>query len=144
MRSGFQPLLRGLLRPGRGGGLAGVVAAAALVLSGPARALEVPTGPACLPGSAVAPRCRELVITNQPPYPESQTPQLPVQSFDPAFTEIVGRIPDLVPLATGFGFLEGPVPSPGAAGRRWLVVDHRSGSQQRLCDALERPRSSGF
>lgn len=89
-------------------GLAGVLAAAALLLAGPARALEVPTGPACLPGSPVALRCRGLVITNQPAYPESQAPQLPVQSFDPAFTEIVGRIPNLVPLATGFGFIEGP------------------------------------
>lgn len=84
------------------------IATASLALTTSALALEVPTGVACLPTSAVAPLCRELVITNNPPYPGSQSPQLPVQSFDPAFTEIVGRIPDLVPLATGFGFLEGP------------------------------------
>ena len=109
MRSGLGlGSLRGLLRSGCGGGLAGAVVVAALVLAGPARALEVPTGSACLPGSAVASRCRELVITNQPAYPESQSPQLPVQSFDPAFTEIVGRTPVLIPLATGFGFSEGP------------------------------------
>jgi gluconolactonase len=92
---------------GRGGPVCGL-ATASLALTTSALALEVPTGVACLPTSAVAPLCRELVITNNPPYPGSQSPQLPVQSFDPAFTEIVGRIPDLVPLATGFGFLEGP------------------------------------
>ena len=81
------------------------IATASLALTTSALALEVPTGVACLPTRAVAPLCRELVITNNPPYPGSQSPQLPVQSFDRAFTEIVGRIPDLVPLATGLGFL---------------------------------------
>ncbi len=110
MRSGLRAYcLGGLLQLGFAhSGLPVVLAVAALEPISPARALEVPTGPACLPGSAVAPRCRDLVITNQPPYPESQTPQLPVQSFDPSFTEIVGRTPALIPLATGFGFSEGP------------------------------------
>ena len=89
---------------GRGGLVCGT-ATASLALTTSALALEVPTGVACLPTRAVAPLCRELVITNNPPYPGSQSPQLPVQSFDRAFTEIVGRIPDLVPLATGLGFL---------------------------------------
>ena len=68
-----------------------------------------PTGAACLPGSPVVKRCREVVIRSHPHYPESQSPQLTVQAFDPAFEGIVGRTPKLIPLATGFGFLEGPV-----------------------------------
>lgn len=68
-----------------------------------------PTGAACLPQSPIAKQCRAVVISNNPDRPSSTSPQLPVQSFDPAFTAIVGRTPKLVPLATGFGFLEGPV-----------------------------------
>ena len=66
-------------------------------------------GAACLPGSPVAKECRDLRIVNNPPYPQSESPQLTVQALDPAFEAIVGRTPQLVPLATGFGFLEGPV-----------------------------------
>lgn len=69
----------------------------------------VPMGPACLPGSPVAGKCRDVAITSHPSYPEAQSPQLTVQAFDPSFEAIVGRTPQLVPLATGFGFLEGPV-----------------------------------
>jgi len=69
----------------------------------------VPMGAACLPGSQVAKQCQDVVITNNPYYPEAQSPQLNVQALDPAFEAIVGRTPQLVPLATGFGFTEGPV-----------------------------------
>ncbi|MCP9810055.1 SMP-30/gluconolactonase/LRE family protein [Cyanobium sp. HWJ4-Hawea] len=68
-----------------------------------------PTGSACLPGNPQAKQCRDVSIINNPVYPESQSPQLTVISLDPEFEEIVGRTPNLVPLATGFGFLEGPV-----------------------------------
>jgi gluconolactonase len=68
-----------------------------------------PMGAACLPGSPVANQCKEVAITSNPYYPESQSPQLTVQAFDPTFEAIVGRTPQLVPLATGFGFTEGPV-----------------------------------
>ena len=70
---------------------------------------SAPMGSACLPGSPVAKECRDLRIVNNPPYPQSESPQLTVQALDPAFEAIVGRTPQLVPLATGFGFLEGPV-----------------------------------
>jgi gluconolactonase len=70
---------------------------------------SAPMGAACLPGSPVAKECRDLRIVNNPPYPQSESPQLTVQALDPAFEDIVGRTPQLVPLATGFGFLEGPV-----------------------------------
>ena len=65
----------------------------------------VPMGAACLPGSPVAKQCRNVKITNNPPYPESQSPQLTVQAFDPSFAAIVGRTPQLLPPARGFGFL---------------------------------------
>jgi gluconolactonase len=44
-----------------------------------------------------------------PPYPEEQNPQLPLEVYDPAFAEILGKQPALVHLAKGFGFTEGPV-----------------------------------
>jgi len=72
--------------------------------SGPA-----PMGAACLPGSPIAKQCQDINITSNPFYPESQSPQLTVQALDPTFAAIVGRTPQLVPLATGFGFTEGPV-----------------------------------
>ena len=68
-----------------------------------------PMGAACLPGSPVAEQCKNLVITSNPYYPESESPQLTVQALDPAFEAIVGRTAKLVPLAKGFGFTEGPV-----------------------------------
>jgi len=72
--------------------------------SGPA-----PMGAACLPGSPIAKQCQDINITSNPFYPESQSPQLTVKALDPTFAAIVGRTPQLVPLATGFGFTEGPV-----------------------------------
>lgn len=94
---------QGALRPGS------VMLLVALISSCQHSPANPPTGAACLPQSPVAKQCRAVVITNNPFYPSSQSPQLPVQSFDPAFTRIIGRTPNLVPLATGFGFLEGPV-----------------------------------
>lgn len=81
-----------------------------------------PTGSACLPQSPVAKQCRAVVISNNPHRPSSSSPQLPVQSFDPAFTAIVGRTPRLMPLATGFGFLEGPVFLKNRVGDGGLVL----------------------
>lgn len=48
-------------------------------------------------------------IENQPPYPLSESPQLPLEVYDDAFAQILGLEPKLVPLAKGFGFTEGPV-----------------------------------
>lgn len=87
----------------------GALAMTALISSCQRNPPHPPTGAACLPQSPVARQCRAVMITNNPHRSSSSSPQLPVQSFDPAFTAIVGRTPKLVPLATGFGFLEGPV-----------------------------------
>ena len=88
-------------------------------------AAAVPMGAACLPGSPVARDCRNLVIINSPEYPESESPQLTVQAFDQEFAEIVGRTPNLIPIATGFGFAEGPVflKDPKGPGGMLLVTD---------------------
>lgn len=43
-----------------------------------------------------------------PPYPMSAAPQLPLEVYDQAFAEILGKEPKLVHLAKGFGFTEGP------------------------------------
>lgn len=88
-------------------------------------AAAVPMGAACLPGSPVARDCRNLVIINSPEYPESESPQLTVQAFDQEFAEIVGRTPNLIPIATGFGFTEGPVflKDPKGPGGMLLVTD---------------------
>ena len=94
----------------------------ALISSCQSRPANPPTGAACLPQSPVAKRCRAVAITNNPHYPSSKAPQLPVQSFDPTFTNIVGRTPNLVPLATGFGFLEGPVFLKNKSGSGGLVL----------------------
>ena len=83
---------------------------------------QPPTGAACLPSSPVAKQCRGVVIRNNPDRPSSTPPQLPVQSFNPTFTAIVGRTPKLVPLATGFGFLEGPVFLKDSTGPGGLVL----------------------
>ena len=96
----LQPHQKRLLRLLLGGSM--------LIACRPAAA-AVPMGADCLPGSSVARECRNLVITNSPEYPESESPQLTVHALDPAFEVIVGRTPKLIPLAKGFGFTEGPV-----------------------------------
>ena len=68
-----------------------------------------PVGSACLPASPLARSCRVLPLVSHPADPESQAPQLRVHVLDPEFERIVGRTPHLVPLARGFGFVEGPV-----------------------------------
>lgn len=70
----------------------------------------------------MAKQCRGVSIVSHPPYPESQTPQLSVQALDPEFERIVGRTPELIPLATGFGFLEGPVFLKDAKGSGGLIL----------------------
>jgi len=70
----------------------------------------------------VAKQCRGVAIVSHPPYPESQTPQLSVQALDPEFERIVGRTPELIPLVTGFGFLEGPVFLKDAKGSGGLIL----------------------
>ena len=86
-----------------------LIAGAALLIGCQPSSGPAPMGAACLPGSPIAKQCQDLNITNNPFYPESQSPQLTVQAFDPTFAAIVGRTPQLVPLAVGFGFTEGPV-----------------------------------
>lgn len=48
-------------------------------------------------------------IINAPPYPISEQPQLPLEVMSPEFAKILGEKPQLIHLATGFGFTEGPV-----------------------------------
>jgi gluconolactonase len=86
-----------------------VILGTALITGCQKSVVNPPMGAACLPGNPDAKQCRNVSITNNPPYPEAQSPQLTVLALDPAFEAIVGRTPNLVPLATGFGFLEGPV-----------------------------------
>jgi len=102
------PRFHARFRPQRHHLLTLLLGSSMLFAGRPAEA-AVPMGAACLPASPVAKECRKLVITNSPEYPESQSPQLTVQALDPAFEAIVGRTPNLIPLATGFGFTEGPV-----------------------------------
>ena len=51
----------------------------------------------------------EPAYEKNPPYPEAQNPQLPLEVYDSSFAEILGKEPALVHLAKGFGFTEGPV-----------------------------------
>jgi gluconolactonase len=48
-------------------------------------------------------------ITTAPPYKIASSPQLPLEVYDDAFGNILGKKPHLVHLAEGFGFTEGPV-----------------------------------
>lgn len=48
-------------------------------------------------------------ITNNPPYPVKSTPQLPLEVFSEEFAQILGTKPQLIHVAQGFGFTEGPV-----------------------------------
>lgn len=47
-------------------------------------------------------------IVKNPPYPISTTPQLPLEAYSEEFARILGTKPQLIHLATGFGFTEGP------------------------------------
>jgi gluconolactonase len=85
-----------------------IVAAYAVAGCSPFRRAQVPVGADCLPQSPVAKACRDVPIFSHPPTPESSSPQLPLQSYDPSFTSIIGLTPNLVHLAQGFGFTEGP------------------------------------
>ena len=49
------------------------------------------------------------IIEKNPPYPISTTPQLPLEVYSEEFASILGVKPQLVHLAEGFGFTEGPV-----------------------------------
>lgn len=51
----------------------------------------------------------EASFENAPPYPVAEAPQLPLEVYDIAFADILGVKPQLVHLAKGFGFTEGPV-----------------------------------
>jgi gluconolactonase len=104
------PFLRSCFRTRSSRVIASGLLISTALLAGCQRAqTPAPMGAACLPGSPVAKQCQDVVIINNPDYPEAQSPQLTVQAFDPAFEAIVGRTPQLIPLATGFGFTEGPV-----------------------------------
>lgn len=48
-------------------------------------------------------------VEKDPPYPISESPQLPLEVYSEEFAKILGIKPELVHLATGFGFTEGPV-----------------------------------
>lgn len=48
-------------------------------------------------------------IKNHPSYPVSASPQLPLEVYEEEFAEILGTKPQLIHLADGFGFTEGPV-----------------------------------
>ncbi len=48
-------------------------------------------------------------VANNPPYPVSETPQLPLEVYSDEFAKILGAQPKLIHLAKGFGFTEGPV-----------------------------------
>jgi len=48
-------------------------------------------------------------IEKNPPYPLSTTPQLPLEVYSEEFAKILGVKPQLIHLADGFGFTEGPV-----------------------------------
>src|SRR5205085_1705387 len=48
-------------------------------------------------------------IVKNPPYPIAETPQLPLEVYTEEFAMILGTKPQLVHLAEGFGFTEGPV-----------------------------------
>jgi gluconolactonase len=102
--------------------VASVAASSLLVVACQRSATAPPMGAACLPGSPVAKQCREIELVHNPAYPESQSPQLTVHALDPAFEAVVGRTPQLVPLATGFGFLEGPVFLKDAEGQGGLIL----------------------
>jgi len=100
----------GQLHKSIGATLTGLVILGTALITGCQKSVvNPPMGAACLPGNPDAKQCRNVSITNNPPYPEAQSPQLTVLALDPAFEAIVGRTPNLVPLSTGFGFLEGPV-----------------------------------
>lgn len=47
-------------------------------------------------------------IVNNPIYPISTTPQLPLEVYEDEFAHILGTKPQLVHIAEGFGFTEGP------------------------------------
>lgn len=47
-------------------------------------------------------------IVKDPPYPIRSTPQLPLQVFSGEFAQLLGTKPQLIHLAEGFGFTEGP------------------------------------
>jgi gluconolactonase len=47
-------------------------------------------------------------IKNHPSYPISSSPQLPLEVYADEFAEILGTKPQLIHLAEGFGFTEGP------------------------------------
>ncbi len=61
--------------------------------------------------SALAQKTEALMpaYEKNPPYPEAQNPQLPLEVYDSSFAEILGKEPALGHLAKGFGFTEGPV-----------------------------------
>lgn len=50
----------------------------------------------------------EGAIVKNPPYPVSSTPQLPLEVYTDEFAQILGAKPQLIHLADGFGFTEGP------------------------------------
>lgn len=52
--------------------------------------------------------CFGVDAVKNPPYPIKATPQLPLEVYEEEFAEILGKKPELIHLADGFGFTEGP------------------------------------
>lgn len=53
--------------------------------------------------------CDDVSIIKAPSYPISASPQLPLEVYSEEFAKILGTKPNLIHLAEGFGFTEGPV-----------------------------------
>ena len=75
------------------------------------KALQIILGIHLLAATALAQKVEigNLAYEKNPPYPEAQNPQLPLEVYDDEFAEILGKEPKLIHLANGFGFTEGPV-----------------------------------
>ena len=75
------------------------------------KALRLTLGIHLLAATALAQKVEigNLAYEKNPPYPEAQNPQLPLEVYDDAFAEILGKQPQLIHLANGFGFTEGQI-----------------------------------
>lgn len=83
---------------------------------------NAPTAVDCLLRSSIARDCRKLQIADRQLKLEPASPQLPIQTCDPAFESITGRTPKSVHLAEEFVFAEGPVVLNDAKGEGGLLL----------------------
>ncbi len=75
----------------------------------PGKQANASVGVDCPPQSPVTKDCHNLLIVSHPFTPESASPQLSVQAYDPSFEAIIRLTPKLLHFAKGFGFSEDPV-----------------------------------